>query len=153
MAEFDFRSTEALQNKSRITDRFGDRNFISGVCTCFIDECDRFEVISDSRTLGTGGIPFPVDGSIEHLKWRHHSISGWRFRYSLCRNSPFILFRSKVIEVFHAFAMVKKYFQFLGANMTPEIFLQMSTPAKGTSLRKSASIVALWSRWLVRFGL
>jgi hypothetical protein len=33
---------------------------------------------------------------------------------SLCRNFPSTLFRSKVIQEFHAFAMVKKFFQFWG---------------------------------------
>jgi hypothetical protein len=48
------------------------------------------------------------------------------------------------MQEFHAFAAVKKLLNF-GANMTPKIILQISTPPKGTSLRKSASIEALWS--------
>jgi hypothetical protein len=37
--------------------------------------------------------------------------------------------------------------------MTPEnFFANLETP-KGTSLRKSASIEELWSRWLFPFGL
>jgi hypothetical protein len=40
-----------------------------------------------------------------------------------------ILFRSKVIQEFHAFAAVKKFFQLLGANMTPKIvFANLDTP-------------------------
>jgi hypothetical protein len=62
---------------------------------------------------------------------RHHSIPGWRFSYSLCRNFPFIFLRSKVIQEFHACAMVKKFFQFLGANMTPKnLFANIQTPQK-----------------------
>jgi hypothetical protein len=44
-------------------------------------------------------------------------------------------FRSKVIQEFHAFAMVKN-FSILGANMTPKIFLQISTPPKRHFLEK-----------------
>jgi hypothetical protein len=33
---------------------------------------------------------------------------------SLCRNFPCILLRSKVIQEFHAFAAVKKFFNFWG---------------------------------------
>jgi hypothetical protein len=40
------------------------------------------------------------------------------------------LFRSKVIQQFHAFAAVKKFFQFLGGKYDPKIFLQISTPQK-----------------------
>jgi hypothetical protein len=64
MAEFHFRSMEAPQNKSDVTNRFGDRDFILAVCTCFLRKCGRFEVIRDFRSLNHGGIPFPVDGSI-----------------------------------------------------------------------------------------
>jgi hypothetical protein len=42
-------------------------------------------------------------------------------------------------------------FSILGANMTLNFFANLETP-KGTSLRKSASIEALWSRWLFPFG-
>jgi hypothetical protein len=55
---------EAPQNKSDVTNRFGDRDFILAVCTCFLRKCGRFEVIRDFRSLKNGGIPFPVDGSI-----------------------------------------------------------------------------------------
>jgi hypothetical protein len=64
MAEIHFRSTEAPQNKSDVTNRFGDRDFILAVCTCFLRKCGRFEVIRDFRSLKNGGILFPVDGSI-----------------------------------------------------------------------------------------
>jgi hypothetical protein len=123
MAEIHFRSMEASQKKSDVTNRFGDRDFVLAVCTCFIRKCDRFEVIRDFRSLNN---PFPVDGSIEHRKRRDHSIPGWRF------SDPSILFRSKVIQEFHAFAEVKKFFQFLGANTTPKTFLQISTPPNCT---------------------
>jgi hypothetical protein len=64
MAEFHFRSTQALQNKSDVTNRFGDRDFLLAACTCFLRQCGRFEVIRDFRSLKNGGNPFPVDGSI-----------------------------------------------------------------------------------------
>jgi hypothetical protein len=55
---------KATQNKSDVTNRFGDRDFISAVYTCFLRKCGRFEAIRDFRSLKNGGIPFPVDGSI-----------------------------------------------------------------------------------------
>jgi hypothetical protein len=54
---------EAPQNKSDVTSRFGDRDFILAVCTCFPSNSDRFEVIRDFRSLNHGGILFPVDES------------------------------------------------------------------------------------------
>jgi hypothetical protein len=59
---------KATQNKSNVTKRFGDRDFVSAVCTGFIRNSDRFEVIRDFRSLNHGGIPFPVDGSITQQK-------------------------------------------------------------------------------------
>jgi hypothetical protein len=53
----------ATQNKSDVTSRFGDRDFILAVCTCFLRKCGRFEVMRDFRSLNHGGIPFRVDGS------------------------------------------------------------------------------------------
>jgi hypothetical protein len=64
MAEFHFRSMEAPQNKNDVTNRFGDRDFLLAVCTCFLSYSDRFEVIPDFSSLKNGGIPFPVVGSI-----------------------------------------------------------------------------------------
>jgi hypothetical protein len=64
MAEFHSRSIEAGQNKCDVTSRFGDRDFMSAICTCFLRKCDRFEVICDFRSLKNAGVPFPVDGSI-----------------------------------------------------------------------------------------
>jgi hypothetical protein len=105
---------EAPQNESDVTNRFGERNFILAVCTCFVRKCGRFEVIRDFRSLKNSGIPFLGDGSTaEPMGW-HHSISGWWFRYSLCPNFPSILFRSKVIQDFHAGAMVKNFSIFGG---------------------------------------
>jgi hypothetical protein len=105
---------KATHNKSDVTNRFGDRDFVLAVCTCFLRKCGRFKVIRDFRSLTHGGIPFPVDGSIEEQIRRHHSISGWRFSYSLWRNFPFTFLRSKVIQEFHACAMVKIFFTFWG---------------------------------------
>jgi hypothetical protein len=68
MAKFHFRSMEASQSESDVTNRFGDRDFILAVCTCFVRKCGRFEVIRDFRSLNHGGIPFPVDGSIAEQK-------------------------------------------------------------------------------------
>jgi hypothetical protein len=55
---------KATQNKSDVTNRLRDRDFILAVCTCFVRKCGRFEVIRDFRWLNHGGIPFPVVGSI-----------------------------------------------------------------------------------------
>jgi hypothetical protein len=64
MPQTNFPSMKATQNKSDVTNRFGDRDFILAVCTWFLRKCGRFEVIRDFRSLNHGGIPFPVDGSI-----------------------------------------------------------------------------------------
>jgi hypothetical protein len=107
MPKTHFWSMGATQNKSDVTNRFGDRDFVLAVCTCFIRKCGRLEVIRDIRSFKNGGIPFPVDGSTAEQKWCHHSISGWRFSFSLCRNFPFIFLRSKVIQEFHVCVKVK----------------------------------------------
>jgi hypothetical protein len=57
MPKTHFRFMDATQNKSDVTNRFGDRDFILAVCTYFIRKGDRFEVIRDLRSLKTGGIP------------------------------------------------------------------------------------------------
>jgi hypothetical protein len=59
---------KASQNKSNVTNQFGDRDFVLAVCTCFLHKCGRFEVIRDFRSLKNGGIPFPVDGGIAEQK-------------------------------------------------------------------------------------
>jgi hypothetical protein len=68
MVKVHFRSIEASQNKSDVTNQLGDRDFILAACTCFIRKCDRFEVIRDFRSFKNGEIPFPVDGSIAEQK-------------------------------------------------------------------------------------
>jgi hypothetical protein len=68
IAEFHFRSMEASQNKSDVTNRFGDRDIILAVCTCFLCNSDRFEVIRDFRSLFHGGNPFPVYRGIAEQK-------------------------------------------------------------------------------------
>jgi hypothetical protein len=68
MAEFHFRSMKASENESDVTNRFGDRDLILAVCTCFIRKCGRTEVVRDFCSLMNGGIPFPVDGSIAEQK-------------------------------------------------------------------------------------
>jgi hypothetical protein len=63
-----------LHKQIYITNRFGNRDFILPVFSCFIRKCDRFEVISDFRSLNNGGMPFPVDGSNAERKWHHAPI-------------------------------------------------------------------------------
>jgi hypothetical protein len=58
MPETHFRSIKGSHNQIDVTNRFGDRDFILAVCTCFIRKCGRFEVIRDFRSLNHGGIPF-----------------------------------------------------------------------------------------------
>jgi hypothetical protein len=55
-----------------------------------------------------------------------------------------------VVKLFKNFMLVQwlNFFQFLGPNITPKKFFANIQTPKGTSLRKSASIEALWSRWL-----
>jgi uncharacterized membrane protein YbaN (DUF454 family) len=69
----------SMANKSDVTNRFGDGEFILAVCTCFIRKCDRFEAMRDFRSLNSGRNLFPVDGSIAEEKWLHHSIPDWQF--------------------------------------------------------------------------
>jgi hypothetical protein len=59
---------KAMQNKSAVTNRFGDRDFVLAVRTGFFCNSDRFEVIGDFRAFKNGGILFPVDGSIAEQK-------------------------------------------------------------------------------------
>jgi hypothetical protein len=59
---------KATQNKSDVTNRLGDRDFVLAVCTCFLCSSDRFAVIRDFRSLNHGGNPFPVDGIIAEQK-------------------------------------------------------------------------------------
>jgi hypothetical protein len=47
----------------------------------------------------------------------------------------------------------ENFFSINGGKYHPKISLQLFRPPKGTSLRKSASIEALWSSWLLPFGL
>jgi hypothetical protein len=68
MAEIPFPVDGSIAEQNDVTKRFGDRDFILAVCTCFIRKCDRFEVIRDFRSLNNGGNPFPVDGSIAEQK-------------------------------------------------------------------------------------
>jgi hypothetical protein len=60
-----------------------------------------------------------------------------------------------VQKLFKNFMLVQwlKIFSIFGANLTPKIFFANLETPKGTTLRKSASIEALWSRWLLPFGL
>jgi hypothetical protein len=59
---------KATQNKSDVTNRFGNRDFVLAVCACFLSNSDPFEVIRDFRSLNRGGIPFPVDRSSAEQK-------------------------------------------------------------------------------------
>jgi hypothetical protein len=51
MPQAHFPSMKATQEKSDIANRFGDRGFVLAVCTRFLSNSDRFEVIRDFRSL------------------------------------------------------------------------------------------------------
>jgi hypothetical protein len=68
MPQTHFPSMKATQNKSDVTNRFSDRDFVLAVCTRFLCNSDHFEVIRDFRSLKNGGIPFPVDGTTAEQK-------------------------------------------------------------------------------------
>jgi hypothetical protein len=68
MAKIHFRSIEASHNKSDVTNRFGDRDFIFAVCSRFLCYSNRFEVIRDFHSLKNGGLSFAVDGGVERRK-------------------------------------------------------------------------------------
>jgi hypothetical protein len=55
---------EGNAEQSDVINRFGNQDLVLAVCTCFLSNSDRFEVIRDFRSLKNGGNPFPVDGSI-----------------------------------------------------------------------------------------
>jgi hypothetical protein len=59
----------------------------------------------------------------------------------------------KLFENFIFVQWLKIFFNFWGQIRPLKFSLQILTPPKGTTLRKSASIEALWSRWLFPFGL
>jgi hypothetical protein len=124
MPQTHFRSTKGSHNQINVTNRFGNSDFILADCICFVRKRDRFGVLREFRSLKNGKIPFPVDVNIAEQNWRHHSISGWRLTYSLCRNFPSILFRSKVI------AMVKEFFLFWGQIWHIKFFFEISAPQK-----------------------
>jgi hypothetical protein len=56
--EFHLRSMEAPLNKSDVTNRFGDCDFILAVFTCFLCHFDRFAVIRDIRSLTMAELHF-----------------------------------------------------------------------------------------------
>jgi hypothetical protein len=82
MPETHFRA-KASQNKSDVTYRFGDCDFILAVCICFLRNSDRFEVIRYFRSLNKAEfhcqfmeasniesdviIQFPVGGLVIHF--------------------------------------------------------------------------------------
>jgi hypothetical protein len=68
MPQTNFPSMKATQNKSDVTNRFRDRDFLLAICTCFLSNSDRFEVIRDFLFLNHGEIPIPVDGSTPEQK-------------------------------------------------------------------------------------
>jgi hypothetical protein len=63
MPQTNFPTMKTTQNKSDVTNGFGDRDFVIAICTSFLSKSDRSEVIRDFHSLNHGGIPFPVHGS------------------------------------------------------------------------------------------
>jgi hypothetical protein len=66
MPQTHFPSMKATQNKSDVTNRFCDLDFLLAVCTYFLCNSDCFKVICDFRSLKNARIPFPVDGSTQN---------------------------------------------------------------------------------------
>jgi hypothetical protein len=95
----------------------------------------RFRSIEASQNKSDGTIQFLVGGLVIHFARIFH-LSG----------------SVQVIQEFHACAMVK-IFSIFGGKYGPKIFFANLDTKKDTTLRKSASIEALWSRWQFPFGL
>jgi hypothetical protein len=131
MPETHFRSMEAWQNKSDVTNRFGDRDFILAVCTCFIRKCDRFEVIRDFPSLIMAEFHFrsmeaPQNKSDVTIKFL---IGGLVIHYA-----GIFHLSCSVQKLFKSFMLVQWLNIFFnlggGANMTLKFSLQISTPQK-----------------------
>jgi hypothetical protein len=127
MEEFHFRWMEAPQNKSDVTNRFGDRDFVLAVCICFLRKCDRFEVIRDFGSL-KNGIPFSIEASQKKSDVTIQFLVG-----GLVIHFAGIFHLSYSAEkLFKNFMLVQwlKFFSIYGANMTLKISLQISRPQK-----------------------
>jgi hypothetical protein len=145
MPEFHLRSMKASHNKSDVTNRFGDRDFVLAVYTCFLCNSDRFEVIRDFRSLNHGEIPFPVDRSMTSpfISWLTVKL------FTLLEFSIYLL-PFKSYSRISCVCNGKEMFQSLEAYITLRIFfVNLDTPKR----HFLASIEALWSRWLFPFEL
>jgi hypothetical protein len=59
---------KATQSEGDVSNRFGNRDFVLAVCTCFVRKCGRFEVIRDFYSLRSGvTIQFLVGGFVIHF--------------------------------------------------------------------------------------
>jgi hypothetical protein len=123
---------EAPQNKSDVTNRFGDRDFILAVCTCFLCNSDRFEVIRDFRSLKNGGIPFLV-GPMEASQNKSDVTIQFLVGGLVIHFAGIFHLSCSVQKLFKNFMLLQwlKFFQFLGTNMTPKIFFaNLDTPKR-----------------------
>jgi hypothetical protein len=100
MAEINFRSMAASQNKNNVTIRFGIRDFVLPVCTWFIRKCHRFEVIRDFRSLNNGGITFRVDRYITEQRDVTNQVGDRDFVSALCTGVLWTSYRFEVIRNF-----------------------------------------------------
>jgi hypothetical protein len=142
----------ASQNKSDVTNRFGDRDIILAVCV---------HVSSANAAVSKFFAIF-----VRKIKAEIHFRS---MEASDIESDVTIQFLFGVLDIhlagiFHVSCSVQKLFKnflllqhlkifsILGADMTPKDFCKSRHP-KTHFLRKSALIEALWSRWLLPFGL
>jgi hypothetical protein len=84
-----------------------------------------------------GTIQFLVGDSVIHFA-------------GICHSSDSV---QKLFKNFMCVQWLKFFFHLLRATLTRNIFFVNFETPKGTTLRKSASIDACWSRWLLPFGL
>jgi hypothetical protein len=127
---------ETTQNKHLVTNRFGDRDFILDVCTCFIYKCGRFEVIGDFCSLKNGGIPFwSMEAShIESDVTIQFLAGGFVIHFAGIFHVASSV--QKLFENFMCVQWLTFFFQFLGANMTPKMFFANMETLKRHFLEK-----------------
>jgi hypothetical protein len=131
MPQTHFRSMiQAPQNKSDVTNRFCDRDFILAVCTCFLRKCGRFEVIRDFRSLKNGGIPFPVDEASQNKSdvTIHFLVGGLVIHFA-----GIFHLSCSVQKLFKNFMFVQwlNFFSIFGGKYDPKIFFaNLDTPKR-----------------------
>jgi hypothetical protein len=106
-------------------------------------KCDRLDVFHHFRSFKHVGIPFPVEGGIAEKTdvTTHFPVGGLVVQYAGIFHVSCSV--QKLFKNFMLVQWLKFSFQFLGQIRPLKPSLQISRHPKGTSLRKSASILAL----------